>query len=163
MSLSNESASRQLWLTQAAVLQELLAGNANLARAFADPRVSAAKKEAVLLDVGKAGNFDNTLIRTLAILIRQGRGANLTAFLPSLAKRLKKDMGVVTANVTAAAPLSAAQEAALSKSLGDKVELNTSVDPSLLGGLVVQIGSWRMDDSVKGKLERLSRRLKSAA
>lgn len=163
LSLSNDSASRKTWLDQTIAFHGLLAENKDLARAFADPRVTAAEKEAVVLGLAKTAQFDTVFARTLAVFLRQGRGGNLSAFLTRLAQRLKKEMGIITARVTAAAPLSAAQETALAKSLGQNVELSTEIDPSLLGGLVVQIGSWRMDDSVKGKLERLSRRLKSAA
>lgn len=163
LSLSNDSATRQTWLAQTTALHGLLGQNADLARVLADPRVNSRRKEAVVLDMAQSMKLDTALTRTLAVFLRQGRGGKFAEFLGRLNQRLKKELGVVVAQVTAAAPLTSAQEAALAKSLGEKVELNTRIDPELLGGLVVQIGSWRMDDSVKGKLERLSRRLKTAA
>lgn len=79
----------------------------------------------------------------------------IRAFLAELARR----RGEVRAEVTAAAPLNEAQEKALletlSKAVGGKVQLDLKTDPSLLGGLVVKVGSRMIDTSLKTKLQRL--------
>jgi len=79
----------------------------------------------------------------------------IRAFLAELARR----RGEVRAEVTAAAPLNEAQEKALldtlSKSVGGKIQLELKTDPSLLGGLVVRVGSRMIDTSLKTKLQRL--------
>lgn len=79
----------------------------------------------------------------------------IRAFLAELARR----RGEVRAEVTAAAPLNEAQEKALletlSKTVGGKVQLDLKTDPSLLGGLVVKVGSRMIDTSLKTKLQRL--------
>ena len=68
--------------------------------------------------------------------------------------------GETTAEVTSATPLSQAQVAAvtgaLKKAIGTNVLLLTRIDPSLLGGLVVKVGSRMVDSSLKTKLLRLS-------
>lgn len=163
LSISGDSALRTQWLDQAAALSRVFNDNPILTKALADPRFGKASKEAVIMDIGGKMKLDKNLTRTLALFVRRGRGSAVFAFLTQLIVRLKGEMGVVMADVTSATALSPAQETELAKSLGKTVELKTSIDPSLLGGLIVQIGSWRMDDSVKGKLERLTRRLKSAA
>jgi len=143
LSLSSDSATRTSWLEQANAFTRAFSENTDLARAFADPRINVAKKEAVMLDLGTAMQFDTALTRTLAVFLRQGRGGTMPAFIKHLSTRLKREMGVLSADVTSATELTAAQQASLAQSLGNNVELNTSVDPSLLGGLIVQIGSWR--------------------
>ena len=64
--------------------------------------------------------------------------------------------GEVSADVTSATPLTAAQVASLSETLkakiGKSVTLNQHVDPSLIGGLVVKVGSQMIDSSLKTKL-----------
>ena len=65
----------------------------------------------------------------------------------------------MTAEVTSAAPLSDAQQGALDKVLrkeyGDKVQLDLKVDESLIGGLIVRVGSRMIDGSLKSKLRKL--------
>lgn len=80
---------------------------------------------------------------------------------------LAKERGEVTANVTSAEPLSAAQVKALSdalkESLGKDVTINQKVDESLIGGLVVQVGSRMVDTSLKTKLNALKFAMKEAS
>jgi F-type H+-transporting ATPase subunit delta len=85
----------------------------------------------------------------------------IDAFLAELARR----RGEVTADVWSAAPLSAAQldavSDALKRSVGQKVQVRTNVDPTLIGGLVVKVGSRLVDASVRTKLARLQSALKA--
>lgn len=78
-----------------------------------------------------------------------------------------KARGEVTAQVATAHPLSDAEaeelKAVLKASVGKDVLLNTTVDPALLGGLVVKIGSRMVDSSLKTKLGNLKVALKSGA
>jgi len=78
-----------------------------------------------------------------------------------------KSRGEVTAEVTSAIALTEPQMAALKETLkrqaGQNVVLQTKVDPSLLGGLVVKIGSRMVDSSLKTKLAGLSLALKAGA
>src|SRR5579875_3681040 len=71
--------------------------------------------------------------------------------------------GIVTAQVTTAVPLSDAQRALLAERLGRyvgrQVELETNVDPSIMGGVVARVGDLLLDGSVRGRLEALRRRL----
>lgn len=78
-----------------------------------------------------------------------------------------KARGEVTADVASAHPLTDAQadalKAALKDSVGKDVLLQTRVDPSLIGGLVVKLGSRMVDSSIKTKLQGLSLSLKDSA
>jgi F-type H+-transporting ATPase subunit delta len=75
--------------------------------------------------------------------------------------------GQQTAQVTTAHPLSATQRAQLVARLTEAgfsgVQLQESVDPTILGGLVVRIGSRLYDNSIKSKLQRLQYAMKGAA
>ena len=69
--------------------------------------------------------------------------------------------------MVSAVPLSEEQLAAvrdqLSKAVGQQVKLTTSVDPNLLGGLVVRVGSRMIDASLRTKLHRLELAMRGAA
>jgi len=86
--------------------------------------------------------------------------AMITAFLAQLAAR----RGEVTADVTSAIELSEAQLSdisdALKKGVGQKVSVNLSVDPALIGGLIVRVGSRMIDNSIRSKLQRLQLAMK---
>nr|WP_227010128.1 F0F1 ATP synthase subunit delta [Pelagibius marinus] len=86
--------------------------------------------------------------------------AMIEAYLAELAQR----RGEITAEVTAARNLSDAQQAALLEALrssvGSKVQLDLKVDPALIGGLVVKVGSRMIDSSLRSKLQRLQLAMK---
>ena len=89
-------------------------------------------------------------------------GGIMTSFLEELARR----RGEVTAEVTSARSLSDEQtsaiEAALRAAVGSKVSVNHNVDPDLIGGLVVRVGSRMVDSSLRTKLQKLSYAMKGA-
>ncbi|MBL8644143.1 MAG: F0F1 ATP synthase subunit delta [Rhodospirillaceae bacterium] len=84
----------------------------------------------------------------------------ISAFLATLAAR----RGEVAAEVTSAAALSETQlgaiAAALKQTDGRKISLSSKVDPSILGGLIVRVGSRMVDSSIKSKLQRLKLAMK---
>ena len=86
----------------------------------------------------------------------------IDAFLRHLAKR----RGEVTVHVSSARPLSAEQSAqlteALKKSVGQKINIESKVEPDLIGGLVVRVGSRMVDTSIRSQLQKLRRALRAA-
>ena len=84
----------------------------------------------------------------------------IEAFLTELARR----RGEIRAQVTAAQPLNDKQQAALVESIrravGGKVSLDVKVDPALIGGMIVKVGSRMVDSSLKSKLQRLQLAMK---
>jgi F-type H+-transporting ATPase subunit delta len=101
----------------------------------------------------------------LAVVARNRRlfavPAMIEAFLAELAAR----RGEVNAEVTAALPLSEAQLAALNeqlrRSIGSRVTVDVRVDPALIGGMIVKVGSRMVDGSVRSKLQRLQLAMKN--
>jgi F-type H+-transporting ATPase subunit delta len=87
----------------------------------------------------------------------------IESFLAKLAAR----RGEVTAEVAAAQPLSETQLRSLNeqlhRSIGSRVSVDVRIDPSLIGGLIVKIGSRMIDGSIKSKLQRLQLAMKSVA
>jgi len=86
----------------------------------------------------------------------------IRGYLAELARR----RGEVTAEVLAARELSEAQRSALTDSLkgvaGTKVQIDVKVDPSLIGGLIVKVGSRMIDTSLRTKLQKLQYAMKGA-
>ena len=97
--------------------------------------------------------------RFLGVLAENRRLNILPEVTAAYKMRLAKLRDEKTAEVTSAQPLAMAQVEALKsklqQTLGGKVHLDLKIDPEILGGLIVKVGSKLIDSSVKGKLDRL--------
>lgn len=137
-------------------------------RAFVtDPRVSAVdQKRAIFAILEKAGagvevrNF-------VGVLIANRRLAALPSIAAAFGAKLAERRGQQVAHVTTAFPLSDTQRAQITARLTEAgfsgVKLSETVDRSVLGGLIVRIGSRLYDNSIKSKLQRLQYAMKGAA
>lgn len=138
----------------------------DLRRVVRSPVISrgeGAKAMAVILDKMEAGELTKKFVGYVAANRRLFALKNIiAAFLAELASR----RGEVSAEVASAKELSAAQiaavEEALKKAVGGKVAVSQKVDPSLIGGLIVKVGSRMIDTSVATKLQRLKLAMKGA-
>ncbi|MDD3444936.1 MAG: F0F1 ATP synthase subunit delta [Zavarzinia sp.] len=101
------------------------------------------------------------------LLCRNGRLFALPAALSAFKDLLAKARGEVTAKVVSAEPLSFGQteqlKTELSRLVGKTVMIDAKVDQSLLGGLIVRVGSRQIDGSLKTKLDRLAVAMKGNA
>ena len=124
---------------------------------FKDPKVSREEKvETVSRTFGSMRIHVANLIRILAARDR-------VHLLPSITEEIialdREARGILEARVTVARPIDEAERAVVSSRLeqltGKTVEVQTDVDPSLLGGIVVRLGDQLIDASVAGRLRRL--------
>lgn len=108
--------------------------------------------------------LDATTTKFLGVLADNRRLAQLPAIIRAFRQLAASFRGETTAEVTSAHALSDDQVAALKQSLrqriGRDVSVDLSVDPSLLGGLVVRIGSQMIDSSIKTRLHTLALAMK---
>jgi F-type H+-transporting ATPase subunit delta len=125
-----------------------------------DPRARAAAIEDVL------GDAEELLRNFLLVLADKGRTGQLEEIARELERLIARHEGIVHAELTTAVELSDDDARKLldqiEQASGRKVEAKRSVDPDLIGGIVLQVGSYRLDASVRGRLERLRRQLATA-
>ena len=145
-------------------LKTAIAENADLQRLIASPLVPRDQQaKAVLAIVEKMGVSDLTR-RFVGTVARNRRLFRLPAIIDAYTALLAEHRGEVTATVTSAKPLSAPQaesvNAALRAAVGRKVAVLLHVDPALLGGLKVKVGSRLIDASLASKLQRLQLAMK---
>ena len=114
----------------------------------------------------KAGIGDLTR-RFVLVVLRNQRGFALKGMARAYLAELARRRGEVTAQVKSAQALSQDQVATLTETLrqavGSKVRVETEVDPALIGGLVVKVGSRMIDSSIKSKLDKLQLAMKGTA
>ena len=148
-------------------LKSLLAESDDFRRLVSSPALSRDEQGravgAVLASVS-AAELTNKFVGLLASKRRLfALSAMIDAFLAELAKR----RGELIAQVTAARPLSEAQVDAVTdqirRQVGAKVSVNVTIDPSLLGGLIVKVGSRMVDASLATKLNRLQFAMKGVS
>jgi F-type H+-transporting ATPase subunit delta len=98
--------------------------------------------------------------------VDKGRAGQLEEIAREFERLAARHEGIVHAELTTAVELSDDEAKKLLKQIeqasGKKVEVTRSVDPDLIGGIVLQVGSHRLDASVRGRLERLRRELATA-
>ena len=147
-------------------LKAAIAESKDLRTLIASPTFSAEDKGKGLVGVGAKARFSLTTLKFLGLLAANGRAAALPAVITAFAKLAADARGAVSAEVTTAVALTAAQakgvQAALRQSLGKDPEITTRVDPAILGGIKVKVGSRLFDASLKSKLDSLKFALKRA-
>lgn len=148
-----------------AVLGSMLANSKDLAMLTANATLQRRDQEKAVQAVADAAQFAPLTKNFLGLLAQKRRLADLPAIIAAVQAEISRHKGETTAEVTTAQPLAPAQAdaiaAALKKGLGLNVKLRMIEDASLLGGLVVRVGSMLIDGSVRTKLDRLTRTLKS--
>ncbi|WP_312597225.1 F0F1 ATP synthase subunit delta [Brevundimonas sp.] len=140
--------------------------SADLRRLATSPVISTADQAKGLVAVATQAKFEKNTVNFLGLLAQNGRARDLGAVVAGFERLYAKHAGIVAAEVVSAQPLDAKQLAAiktaLNASLGKASELTTRVDPSILGGLKVKVGSKLFDASLKTKLDQMKFALKRA-
>lgn len=140
-------------------LESLLESSAELRDLVHDPRISKSKQKEIVETLVKKAKLQDLTGNFLNVLVENRRLNILDAVIVTIRKLLSEKRGEKTAFIKVAQDLSDKQrkelEDALKKASGSAVSLNIEVDPALLGGMVITMGSQMIDDSVAGKLERL--------
>lgn len=140
--------------------------SADLRAAARSPLIEPAEKAAALVAVAAKLGISDLGRKAIGAIAQNRRAAELPAVGAALRKLIARDRGARQVEIVSARPLADAEKstivAALGEQLGAKVEAETSVDESLIGGFVVRVGSRQFDASVKAKLDALRLQLKSA-
>jgi F-type H+-transporting ATPase subunit delta len=147
--------------------QALLQASTELTRMVRSPIISADAQaralEAILARAGISGFTGNFF----KLIVRNRRLFAVADMLKAFQSRLARERGEVSADVASAHPLTAEQMQvlfdSLQASIGKNVRISTRVDPSLLGGLIVKVGSKMIDSSLRTKLTNLKVAMKGIA
>jgi F-type H+-transporting ATPase subunit delta len=123
-----------------------------------NPGIERERKKAVVDAIAKRSGVDGIGGRFLQALLGNNRLLAIDEILAAINERLDRDRNVVEALVTSAAPLAERATGEIKTALEGKtkstVRLKHQVDPALLGGFVVKLGSEVYDASLKARLER---------
>lgn len=145
-------------------LRALIDESADLRRLIRSPIVTRAAQGQAIAAVAERAGFQPLVRNLLGLLAKNRRLFTLPAVIDAFLAELAARRGEVTAQVTSAQPLTETQrqllDERLRRAVGGKVAIELRVDPTLLGGLIVKLGSRMVDASLSSKLHRLQLAMK---
>jgi F-type H+-transporting ATPase subunit delta len=145
----------------------LLGESPDLARLVRSPVFSAAQQSKAVAAVLAAAGLGGLAGRFLAVLAVNRRLFAVNAIIKDFRTLVAHHKGEVVADVTLAEAPSAAQLAAIKEALrsvtGREVQVAVKIDRSIIGGLIVQLGSRMVDSSLRGKLRSLKHAMKEVS
>jgi len=164
--LSKEAKGLKALETDITSMAAALQGSDDLRNLMTSPLYSRDQQSAAIAAIAKKMKLSKTMTNTLALMASKRRLFVVPQMIASLRDMLAAEKGEVTADVVSATALTKAQTDKLAKtlkaSIGSAVNINATVDESLIGGLVVKVGSKMIDTSVKAKLAALQNTMKEA-
>ena len=130
-----------------------------------NPELDSHVKQAALADVLAGG--DELARNFVLLLVEKGRGPQLEGIYEEFERLVAAEQGRLEVELTTAVELSDEEERAIVRQIeeasGRPVEVTRKVDPALIGGIILQVGSQRVDASVRGRLQRLRHELLTRA
>jgi F-type H+-transporting ATPase subunit delta len=150
------------WRTELDDVAQVLA-ESTVASVFADGRLAVESRQAM---VERSLAVSPMVMNLAKLLVAKGRSGDARAVALAFGRMADEAEGIAHAQVTTAVQLGPEQlsaiEAQLSTSMGVSVRAVATVDPAILGGLVVRVGDRLVDGSVRTRLKRLRRELEGA-
>lgn len=162
--ISKEEGALDALEKDADALKAALDDSADLRDVIASPVHTREELGAAVTALASKMELGAMVANTLALMAANRRLFVLPALVKVLREKIAVEKGEVTAEVTSAQPLTEAQAAKLAATLkaqvGKDVKLDATVDDSLIGGLVVKVGSKMIDSSIRSKLANLQNAMK---
>jgi F-type H+-transporting ATPase subunit delta len=137
---------------------QTLAGSDELRGTLTDAGIPVARRQQIVEDL-LGGKASPTTVALVSMVVGTGRARELPAIIRQLVEMSAAEANREVAEVRSAVPLTDDQRERLAKALtsatGKQVEVKVVVDPSVMGGIVAQIGDTVIDGSVRSRLDRL--------
>ena len=162
--LAKEGKDIKAFETDVAALQAAIADSADVTTLLTSPLYNRDEQGAAVTAISKKMGLSVTVSNVLSLLVAKRRLFVLPHMLAVLQDRLADERGEMTAEVTTAKSLTKAQSDKLAKTLsgqvGKTVTIKQTVDESIIGGLIVKMGSRMIDTSIAAKLNALQNTMK---
>lgn len=151
-----------LWKETALILQALTE-NTEFLTIICHPEMAQDKKLSILNDVFKGG-LSKEMMGFLDVLVRKGRIGEILAVLEYFDSQVKEYLKIGVVDVSTPLPLSDEQKKQVEDKLFEvsdyeTLEVDYRIDESLLGGMVIRIGNRILDNSIRSKMDAMSREL----
>jgi F-type H+-transporting ATPase subunit delta len=142
---------------------ELYRSNLDLRRVWESPAIPADQKRKLLDAIIERSAMLRPVRNFMAVLIDHGRISEVEQIARQFQTELNHRLGIVEAEITSARPLEEAESrellAEVSRVTGKQVSARYKIDPSLIGGAAIRVGSTVYDGSVRGQLQKMKEQL----
>jgi len=132
-------------------------------RFLENPTMVGDRRKRLLQEIFDALSLDRPVANFIGILVDRGRLPILEEIIEAYQKLLDERLGIVRARVTSAHSLDLSEQrelaARLEQATGQQIRMEVAVDPTLIGGVVAQVGSTIYDGSVRQQLQAFKSRL----
>lgn len=161
--LAREKGETAALLQEVCEVREVLARNPELASLMQHPGIPEEEKEKILQEIW-GERISREVTGLMLLLLKKEHYRQLPLVLDYFIDRVKEEEKIGTAYVSTAVPLSKEQQARVEKRLLEttayrSLEMHFEVDEALIGGVIIRIGDRVLDNSIKTRLENLSRQL----
>ena len=144
-------------------LNELINQSSDFREMILSPTVSKEDKRNVIFAIADKNNFSITLKKFLGFVAIKNRLFFLSKITDSFLNLISDNKGELKAKLTSSKKLSVQEkeniQSELSKDFKSKLNIDYTYDPSLIGGLIIQVGSVMVDTSIKTKLKKLEKNM----
>ena len=144
-------------------LKVLLKESSDFKEMILNPSIGQEEKKNVIFSIAEKYNFCDTLKKFLGFLVIKNRLFFLDQVINSFLNLISSSKGELKAKLSSSKELSKeeleAMQIELSKDLQSQIKIDYKYDPDLIAGLVIQVGSIMVDNSVKSKLKKLEKNM----
>lgn len=166
LELSISEGKCEAYLEEAKVLLQVLEENQELQSLYVNPKITLEEKLQVTENCF-GNSFSKEMVGLVSLVVKNGRSAFLTKILECFILEAKEYLGIAIVEVCSARELSSSQLTALKEKIlkttnYKEVEISVAVDSSLIGGMTVRMGDRVIDNTIKTKLDEMTRSLRQA-
>jgi F-type H+-transporting ATPase subunit delta len=142
------------------IVSQFLANSSDLKKFLGNPLITKAAKKNVVKDI-LGEQIDGSTLKFLFLLVERGRIEILESIAQKFLELSFKQESIEIAKITSSIQLSAQQQKDIAEKLkvitgAKQIKLALKVDPSLIGGFTIEIGSKMIDTSIRGQLKQIS-------
>ena len=142
------------------IVSQFLANSSDLKKFLGNPLITKTAKKNVVKDI-LGEQIDGSTLKFLLLLVERGRIENLDSIAQKFLELSFKQESIEIAKITSSIQLSAQQQKDIAEKLkvitgAKQIKLALKVDPALIGGFTIEIGSKMIDTSIRGQLKQIS-------
>jgi F-type H+-transporting ATPase subunit delta len=162
--LANEQDDVKTLEQDVGILKEFIAKSVDLNRLISSPIYSRGEQQSAITAIARKLDLNSTMTNTLALMAAKRRLFVVPFFLSVLNDLIADSKNEVSAEVVSATSLSKSQLDKLAKTLkanfGKDININSTVDENLIGGMIIKVGSRMIDTTILAKLNSLQNTMK---
>jgi len=142
------------------IVSQFLANSSDLKKFLGNPLITKEAKKNVVKDI-LGEQIDSSTLKFLLLLVERGRIEVLESIAQKFLELSFKQESIEIAKITSSIQLSAQQQKEIAEKLkvitgAKQIKLALKVDPALIGGFTIEIGSKMIDTSIRGQLKQIS-------